>query len=56
MRKSHSFDELSKSVSCKICGKPIKQRLVESKEKTPRLCYKHFSEAETARNHPMKGG
>jgi hypothetical protein len=27
------------------CGKPIKQRLVQQKQVTPKLCFKHWNEA-----------
>jgi hypothetical protein len=52
MKKSHRHDELSDR-KCKVCGKAIKQRLVETKEKPPELCYRHHNEKEALRGHTV---
>jgi len=36
------YTDLSKTHKCRICGKAIKQRLIEIKTVKPTLCYKHY--------------
>jgi len=33
---------MSEKHTCSICKKPIKQRLVNQKKTTPKLCYRHW--------------
>ena len=47
--KKLSFDILSNK-KCEICGKQIKQRLIDTKNHIS-LCYKHWKEKEAKRNH-----
>ena len=41
LKKKH-YTELSSTHKCKICKKPIKQRLIDIKTVKPTLCYKHY--------------
>ena len=36
------YTDLSKTHKCRICGKAIKERLIEIKTVKPTLCYKHY--------------
>lgn len=40
-----NYDVVSEKHSCKKCGRPIKQRLVNQKKTTPDLCYRHYLES-----------
>lgn len=44
MKKPYRFDEVSGQYFCRECGKAIKQRLVETKRRIPKLCYEHYME------------
>ena len=44
----YPFDRLSSQHKCKVCGKPIKERLVVQKQIPPSLCYRHWKEARSA--------
>lgn len=33
---------MSDKHACSVCGKPIKQRLVNQKKTTPKLCFAHW--------------
>lgn len=37
-----AHDVVSDRHACSICKKPIKQRLVNQKKTTPKLCYRHW--------------
>lgn len=52
MKKSHSFDELSKK-PCIDCGKFLKLRIVEEKPNAER-CFDCHKEHERKRGHLMK--
>ena len=42
MKKEYSHTDVSDKYKCVKCGKPIKERLVKSKQVKPKLCYKHW--------------
>lgn len=50
MKKKH-YTELSSTHKCKICKKPIKQRLIDIKTVKPTLCYKHYMLQENVRKY-----
>lgn len=39
-----NYREVSSTHKCKVCKKPIKQRLIDIKTVKPVLCYKHYTQ------------
>ena len=41
-KKKYRHTDLSNTHKCRICGKGIKERLIQIKTVKPTLCYKHY--------------
>ena len=48
-KKKYRHTDLSNTHKCRICGKGIKERLIQIKTVKPTLCYKHYIERTSAK-------
>ena len=55
MRKSHCFDDVSTTLKCAVCQKPIKKRFeTQTKQGNHQLCFTCFGITERQKGHVMQ--